>query len=57
MSAINEVSELYEAYIKGWDAALLRAAFICDDAERDAILALPARDAILALLKEAKEKA
>ena len=49
MSAINEVSELYAAYIKGWDAALLQAAFMLGDCDE--------RDVLLALLKEAKEEA
>lgn len=38
--AIDTVSELYAAYLKGWDSAIHRAAFDLDGAARDAVLAL-----------------
>jgi hypothetical protein len=37
---IRELSDLYAAYLKGWDAAIRRVAIAFDGAERDAILSL-----------------
>jgi hypothetical protein len=44
--SIRQISDLYDAYLKGWDAALQNAAMSFEGSERSAILSL---------LKRAKE--
>jgi hypothetical protein len=51
---IRETSDLHAAYVKGWDAALRRAAFICRGVNNhdNPMTANDCADEILALVKE-----
>ena len=57
MNAIDQVSGLYSAYLKGWDAALRRAAFIFDGRDRDAILSLVKEASIDDLTEDLRREA